>query len=59
MSKNLENGERERQRRRENRRQANEAQREKERQRVRTRDIKTKEILLLEEKHEQFVAVRK
>ena len=58
MFKNLENGERERQRKRENRRQANEAQREKERQRARTRD-KTKEILLLEEKHEQFVAVRK
>ena len=56
MSTNLEYRARERQRKRESRRQASETQREKGRQRSRARDKKTKEVFLLEEQHENFVA---
>ena len=58
MSTNLEYRARERQRKRESRRQASEAQREKGRQRSRARDKKQRRhIFLLEEQHENFVAV--
>ena len=60
MPTNLEYRARERQRKRESRWQASEAQRVKGRQRSRARDKKTKEtfhIFLLEEQHENFVAV--
>ena len=53
MSTNLEYRARERQRKRESGRQASEAQREKGRQGFRARD---KNIFLLEEQHENFVA---
>ena len=57
MSTNLEYRARERQRKRESRRQASEAQREKGRQRSRARDKNKGVIFLLEEQHENFVAV--
>ena len=60
MLTNLEYRARERQRKRESRWQASEAQRVKGRQRSRARDKKTKEtfdFFLLEEQHENFVAV--
>ena len=55
MSTNLEYRARERQRKRE-KRQASESQREKGRQRSRARDKKQRDIFLLEEQHENFVA---
>ena len=55
MSTNLEY--RERQRKRERRRQVSEAQREKERQRAGAGDKKQRRHFLLEEQHENFVAV--
>ena len=58
MSTNLEYRARERQRKKERGRQASEAQREKGRQGFRARDKKDKgDIFLLEEQHENFVAV--
>ena len=58
MSTNLEYRARERQRKKESGRQASEAQREKGRQGFRARDKKDKgDIFLLEEQHENFVAV--
>ena len=59
VSTNLEYRESEKQGKRESRRQASEAQREKERQRARARarDKKQRIHFLLEEKHENFVAV--
>ena len=57
MSTNLEYRARETQRKRESRRQASEVQREKGRQKSRARDKKKGEIFLLEEQHENFVAV--
>ena len=58
MSTNLEYRARERQRKKESGRQASKAQREKGRQGFRARDKKNKgDIFLLEEQHENFVAV--
>ena len=57
MSTNLEYRARERLRKRESRRQASEAQREKGRQRFKARDKNKGDIFLLEEEHENFVAV--
>ena len=51
------NIEQEKQRKRESRRQASEAQREKGRQRSRARDKKQRRHFLLEEQHENFIAV--
>ena len=56
MSTNLKNRERKTQRKRETGRQASEGRREKERQKARARE-KKRRIFLLEEKHENFVAV--
>ena len=56
MPTNLKYRERERQRKRENGRQASEGRREKERQKARARGKKRRHFLL-EEKHENFVAV--
>ena len=57
MSTNLEYRAKERPRKRESRRQAREAQRGKRRQRSRARDKNKGVIFLLEEQHENFVAV--
>ena len=57
MSTNLEYRVRERQRKRESRWQASEAQRDKGRQRSRARDYKQRRHFLLEEQHDNFVAV--
>ena len=57
MSTNLEYRARERQRKRESRRQASEARREKGRQRSRARDKKQRKHFLLEERHQNLVAM--
>ena len=57
MSTNVEYIARERQRKRESRRQAREAQRDKERQSSIERDKNKGDIFLLEEQHDNFVAV--
>ena len=57
MSTNLEYRARERQRKIESRRQVSEAQREKGRQRSRARDKKQRRHFLLEERHENLVAM--
>ena len=60
MSTYMEYRERERQRKRESRRQVSEAQQEEERQRTRGRENSKRDIFLLEEQYENFVAaVRK